>query len=302
MTATLTTPSPQLTRPRGNRVRRVIGGFGQALIVSGVVILLFVAYQLWGTGLIEDRSQQKLRDEIEAALPAEPGALRPAAPDPPAAGDAVAVIKIPRIGVEKAVVEGVSVSDLKKGPGHYPQTPLPGQPGNAAIAGHRTTYGAPFYRLDELQPGDEILVSTRQGSFSYAVRETKIVLPTAISVLDPTPDDRLTLTTCHPRFSAAKRLIVVASLTGPAAPPAPERPETEVMASSAGDDPGLSGERAKRGAAVAWGSATIVAATLAWLLARRVGRLVTYPLAAPVVLGLMFMFFEAFATLLPANA
>src|SRR5205814_4284582 len=115
-------------------------------------------------------------------------------------------------------VEGVGVPDLKKGPGHYPGTPAPGQPGNVGIAGHRTTYGAPFNRIDELGPNDAIYVVTRQGQFRYEVIEKKIVAPKDVSVLDATPDNRLTLTTCTPKYSAAQRLIVVARLAGPSAP------------------------------------------------------------------------------------
>src|SRR5581483_10360279 len=94
-------------------------------------------------------------------------------PSPPT-GAAVAIITIPKIGVDSAVVQGVGVSDLQKGPGHYPNSPMPGQPGNAAIAGHRTTYGAPFYRLDELTAGDQILITTWEGAFKYAVRESRV--------------------------------------------------------------------------------------------------------------------------------
>jgi len=137
------------------------------------------------------------------------------APPPPAEdGDAVAEIRIPRIGITKTVVEGVSTDVLKAGPGHYPGTPLPGQAGNAAIAGHRTTYGAPFFRLDELEENDLIYVTTLQGSFVYRVVEQKIVAPKDVYVLDPTIDNRLTLTTCHPRYSARQRLIIVAELIG----------------------------------------------------------------------------------------
>ena len=122
----------------------------------------------------------------------------------------MARIRIPDIGVDKIVVEGVQVSDLKRGPGHYPDTPLPGQPGNAAIAGHRTTYGAPFNRLDELEPGDEILVTTAQGAFRYEVQRQLIVSPDQVEVLDDFGDDRLTLTACHPKYSARQRIVVVA--------------------------------------------------------------------------------------------
>ena len=142
---------------------------GTGLRNLGVLLLLFVAFQLWGTAALEHRDQARLRQSFQVAVASQPSfsSELPSgdAPDPstvttpttiaapPAApsGEAVAVIKIPKIGVEQAVVEGTGVSDLRKGPGHYRNTPLPGQPGNAAVAGHRTTYGAPFNRIDELR-------------------------------------------------------------------------------------------------------------------------------------------------------
>ena len=120
-------------------------------MAAGVLILAFVGYQLWGTGIVEARTQDRLRSDFLDALelpdpePAEATAPSPTTPPRPVpTGEAVALLRIPKIGVEKAVVEGVGVEALKSGPGHYPTTPLPGQPGNAAIAGHRSTYGAPF--------------------------------------------------------------------------------------------------------------------------------------------------------------
>ena len=150
-------------------------------------------------------------------------------------GSAMARIQIPRIGVDKTVVEGVRVSDLRKGPGHYPNTPLPGQAGNAAIAGHRTTYGAPFGDIDKVLPGDEIIITTIQGEFTYRVLEQGdghgyiIVAPTAVEVLRQdfsNNPNRLTLTACHPKGSARQRIIVVAELVGDPAPTYP-RPGTE---------------------------------------------------------------------------
>ena len=159
-------------------------------------------------------------------------------------GSAIARIQIPAIGVDKTVVEGVRVSDLRKGPGHYPATPIPGQAGNAAIAGHRTTYGAPFGNIDELVPGDEIIVTTIQGEFVYQVVEQGegfghiIVAPTAVEVLDQDFSDhpnRLTLTACHPKGSARQRIIVVAALVGDPAPtyprPGQEEPAPPELAS-----------------------------------------------------------------------
>lgn len=180
---------------------------GRGFIGLGTVILLFLLYQLVGTNLITGQQQKALASEIQEKWEVSPN-------EAPSLGDGMALIKIPKIGVDAVVVEGVEVEDLKKGPGHYPDTALPGQLGNMVISGHRTTYGAPFYRLDELEPGDEIIVYDAQGPYTYLVSETKIVLPTEIGVIAPSTDARLTLTTCHPRFSAAKRLIVVAQLQG----------------------------------------------------------------------------------------
>ena len=154
-------------------------------------------------------------------------------------GDPVARLQIPAIGLDKIVVSGVFSDDLKRGPGHYPATPLPGEVGNAGIAGHRTTYGSPFGDLDKLQPDDEIIVTTTAGRFRYVVVGTKIVQPSDASVLAPSTDVRLTLTTCDPRYSTAHRLIVTAVLeprspnepvatTAPATTPLPAAPATDV--------------------------------------------------------------------------
>jgi sortase A len=180
---------------------------GRGFIGLGTLILLFLLYQLVGTNLVTGRQQKALASEVK-----EEWATGVA--EAPVLGNGMALIKIPKIGVDAVVVEGVEVEDLKKGPGHYPDTALPGQLGNMVISGHRTTYGAPFYRLDELKPGDEITVFDARGPYTYRVTESKVVLPTEIGVIAPSSDARLTLTTCHPRFSAAKRLIVVAQLEG----------------------------------------------------------------------------------------
>ncbi len=125
---------------------------------------------------------------------------------------AVARIEIPAVGLDAYVLEGTEPSQLDRAPGHYPETPLPGESGNACIAGHRTMHGKPFNRLDELEPGDEIVCVTPAGRFTYRVEGTRIVDPTEVSVAGSTDDDRLTLTTCHPKRSARQRLVVTALL------------------------------------------------------------------------------------------
>ena len=128
-------------------------------------------------------------------------------------------IVIPKIGEDWIVVQGVNEGDLRDGPGHYPSTPFPGQVGNAAIAGHRTTYGAPFWSLNELREGDRIVLATEYGIFEYRVTRSVVtppsgILPSGDSVLAQTNHPTLVLTTCNPRFSAAERLIIIADRVG----------------------------------------------------------------------------------------
>ncbi|MBV8980340.1 MAG: class E sortase [Acidimicrobiia bacterium] len=277
-------------------VRRVVAGIGRALITLGVLILLFVAFQLWGTGISEARNQHRLKKEFKTVAQAPPPGPQVTLPPTPE-GDAIAIIEIPKINVSKAVVEGVGVPDLKKGPGHYPQTPMPGQKGNAAIAGHRTTYGHPFYDLDALKPGDDIYVSTRQGKFQYKVDHSMNVDPSDVAVLDPTPDNRLTLTTCTPRFSAAQRLIVVSKLIGPAFDAPPPQPTTVRVLTKAG----LSGESEDKAPTIEWGLLAAVVFFGTWYMARRWRQWPAYLIGTPIFLFVLFFFFENVSRLLPAN-
>ena len=302
------------------RLATALGAIGRACITAGVLILLFVVYQLWGTGIREAQAQSELESEFEQRIGAEvdagdddtstiaPGTTAPGPPPPPPAeGDAMAHMRIPAIDVDKIVVSGVQVDDLKRGPGHYPDSPLPGQPGNAAIAGHRTTYGAPFNRLDELEQGDEILVTTVQGAFRYEVRDTLIVNPDQVEVLDDFGDDRLTLTACHPEYSARQRIVVVAALTGDAAPPsdpppaAPDNGDSDEVASAQTIDAGLGGERASAWPAVLLALACALIWVAAWLLGKLWRKWPAYLVGLPVFLVMLFFFFENFSRLLPAN-
>ena len=127
-------------------------------------------------------------------------------------GDAIGRIRVPKIGISDIFVEGTDAGDLRRGPGHYPATPLPGQHGTVAIAGHRTTYGAPFHDVDKLSKGDRIELDMPYGRFTYRVERLRIVKPTAVEVTDPVGYDRLVLSACHPLYSAAQRIIVFARL------------------------------------------------------------------------------------------
>jgi sortase A len=152
-----------------------------------------------------------LYGEVSAEVVEAHGFIEEEAPEQ---GVALGRIKIPSIDVDWVMVEGVRTEDLAVGPGHGPWTPVPGQAGNAVLSGHRTTYGAPFNRIDELQPGDLIVVETLIGEHVFQVVGTRIVLPTEMWVTDQWDGAWLTLTTCHPEFSARERLIVFSRLVG----------------------------------------------------------------------------------------
>jgi sortase A len=214
-------------------------------------------------------------------------------------GEPTARIQIPAIGVDKIVVEGVSLPDLKKGPGHYPESPLPGQEGNAAIAGHRTTYGAPFNRIDELEPGDEITVQTVQGEFTYLVKEQQIVRPSQVEVLQDKGDNRLTLTACHPEYSARERIVVVAELA-PDETPRPRPPRGDgAPAPVAIDD--IDGEGAPAVPAILLGGLCAAIWLLAWLVGRLWRTWPSYLVALPFFVVALFLFFEEFSRLLPSS-
>ncbi|HUW02023.1 MAG TPA: class E sortase [Acidimicrobiales bacterium] len=320
------------------RLARILGAIGRTLITAGTLILLFVAYQLWGTGIREAQAQNQLESEFEARLAefeasvettvvTEPDTTDQTtttttipAPPPPLEGEGIGVIKIPDIGVEKVVVEGVKLSDLKRGPGHFPDTPFPGNEGNAAIAGHRTTYGAPFHNIDQLDPGDEIIVTTLQGEFRYEVMPQPtdqvddggnpvtsghfIVSPSQIEVLDDFGDNRLTLTACHPKYSARQRIVVVAELVEEPAP-APPTTTTSPPVQSSPERPAeitdLAGEDASAVPAVAWGLAAATVWLVAWLIGRAWRKWPSYLLGLPVFAVVLFIFFENFSRLLPAS-
>jgi sortase A len=188
-------------------MRALLRFVASVMMVSGALLITDAAVTLlWQepvSAFVAERQQAKLED---ALFDPPQRVLRRM----PLQGDAIARIEIPAIGVHEYVVEGTDTGDLRKGPGHYPDTPLPGEAGTAAIAGHRTTYGAPFRNIDDLRRGDRIIVDMPDGRFIYRVERTTIVDDQDLSVLDPVGYRRLMLSACHPLYSAAERVIVFA--------------------------------------------------------------------------------------------
>ena len=334
---------------------KVLNAAGRTLITAGVLILLFVAYQLWGTGIREAQAQDRLQHQFEQKVadadkgdsavvgsstsaassassggsstsstppdsvststsPATTTSIAPPA-EAPAEGEVVGKIEMPTIGLSAYVVEGVGVDDLKTGPGHYPGTPLPGQQGNASIAGHRTTYGAPFGDIDNLNVTDPIIVTTLQGQkLTYKVRQAlpadpgsspdrpyQVVSPSQVDVLDDKGDNRLTLTACHPKYSASERIVVTAVLQGTALPAPPPTTTPAGTPPAPKPDLSVSGESAPKLPAILLGLLCAAIWVAAWFIGKRWRKWPSYAIGLPFFLVALFYFFENFSRLLPPN-
>lgn len=216
--------------PRPKRIRRNVQILGWTLIWSGLFIFGYLAWSLLGTDVVNAQVQAEAAATIDESLEAARSSLPPVEEvedeagetveffpeEAPAEGQELGLMRVPRVGLEAVVFSGVTSDTLKLGPGLMPGTPMPGQPGNSVISGHRTTYGRPFYDFDLLVPGDTIEIETAIGSHVYEVRQSFIVAPTDVWVTEDKPGAWLTLTTCHPKFSARERLIISAELvSGP---------------------------------------------------------------------------------------
>ncbi len=232
---------------------RAVRGVGWLLIAAGVLVGLYLVYELLFTNVATSRAQDALADEWSQSVGESDRSVgesdrsvgerdrsvetegsrgadertedsrRPA--EPVDLGAAVAALQFVRPGSQRPpvhegplfIVEGVGFAELQRGPGHYPSTAPPGGDGNFAVAGHRTTFGAPFFNLDDLRAGDEVHVTDRRGRrHTYEIREQRVVGPGDSWVLGPDPlgsgVSTLTLTTCEPRFSDAQRLVVFAEM------------------------------------------------------------------------------------------
>jgi sortase A len=243
-----------LLRPRRRRRRlSVIGVLGELLMTAGVLVLLFLGWQVWLNDIIVGAEQTSAANELAEQWESSPAtgsaatstpsptatADPTATPDPaptatgapgsaaepvvlatPDAAESFANIIVPRFGADyrRSIAQGVGgnvINDRKAGVGHYPDTQMPGEVGNFAVAAHRTTYGAPFHDINTLVVGDSIFVETQDGWYKYVYRGTEYVRPTGVGVLDEVPqvagmastDRIITMTSCHPYYSAAERII-----------------------------------------------------------------------------------------------
>jgi len=306
--------------PGEERLARV----GRIMTWVGLLLILFFVHQFWMSGISESRAQQLLLGQLQqdarssgaaggitsgqqsgvltgnegktGGAPTKPKAQ--AEPAPPAPGDPVALMQIPSLHLEAVVVEGTSGAQLTKGPGHFRNTVMPGQKGNSAIAGKRTTYGAPFSKLGDLQPGDQIQTTTTSGVFRYQVEgKSKTVESGQRDPLRPTSTARLTLITSDPRYLATDREVVTARLLSKPAKTSTAAPTSVV------DEPesGLSGDFRVWAQAIIFGQLLLAAFLATRILYERWLRWPTYLITTPILLALLILFFESIGQLLPAT-
>lgn len=209
--------------------QRIMGGFGEILITLGIVLLLFVAWELWWTNIDANKAQQQVTTQFVQGLEIGIGndddkdfGPAPIAKIPE--GETFGIFYVPRFGKDFAhpVTNGVGMDVLNTvGIGHYPETQAPGELGNFAVAAHRQTHGQVFWDIDKFETGDKIYLQTKEGFYTYEWRNTEIVEPSQGEVLLPVPHEPgtepttsiLTMTSCHPPFTTRLRIIAYSELT-----------------------------------------------------------------------------------------
>lgn len=293
----------------------------------GVLVVLLFAYLFWVGSLTYDRSQELLFGEYRKTVVADSAANTAiggegasgvltgeestvaggertqkrevtAAPMPPGRGEPVALLEIPALDVEEVVVQGTGSAELRGAPGHFRNTAMPGEAGNAAIAGRRTTFGAPFSGLDRLERGDRIVVTTSEGTSRFRVTGSRTIGSGDPDPTRPTREARLTLVTSAPEYLATERLVVVADLVGLPVEPRFDIPTAVVDETESGLGSGGQGALAPM---LLWGALLVGAYLGARWSYRRWLRWPTYLISTPVLLALCWLFFESLSQLLPAT-
>ena len=277
------------SKPAPNIVATVVR---RGVLTFVLTVIAFLVFAFWLSGLSHARSQiglqRRFRTELNDLSAPVSGLITPGAP--------VAVLRIPRIGVNEVVVEGARSGQLRAGPGHVVGTALPGQPGNAAIAGRRTMYGGPFKHLNALEPGDEILMTTGQGASTYRVTETpKVYGPTHGSVFADHGDNRLTLITADPPLRGTRRLVVTAKLV--------ELPyaATALRRTLDAEGVGLTGERGAIAVVLVWLELLVALLFLGVFAMKRGPRWTAWIVFVPALALVTWLFFEHVVQLLPAT-
>ena len=290
LTALEQAPAPEAPARSGRRVRRIVG---IAAVGVAAFIGLFLLYLFGASRITEIRSQRLLLPEFRSLTQQGPASV---ADWQPAPGQPVALLSIPSIGVQQIVVEGTSASELTRGPGHYPGSPLPGRAGNSVIAGRRSAFGGPFHSIGILQPGDTVEVATGQGAFTYTVASVGSVMPGQADVIGGSTTNQLTLVTSTPAYRASGRLVVVAKLTtAPAPGPAAVVPVVPQ------DQTGLTGEPGAAAPLLFWLEVLAAAGVAGVWYSRRISPRVARLLMTPIAVALLWAIFAMMARLLPAT-
>jgi len=307
MTAPPDAPDQPTPRRHGNDRRRPLFVVLGWAVNIGAIALLFGAWQLWGTALVQHHEQQQLARQFRALVTANTAAVGHASVGllprtgvaGPSEGSVTAHLQIPAIGLDQLVVEGTSTTDLAKGPGHYTGTAVAGQAGNVAIAGHRTTFGAPFGRLAELRAGEPVTLTTSMGArLSYVVaRAPFVVSPADRAILDDFGDNRLTLSTSTPTYSATQRLVVVALLDNGAAATQPVGGPPGRLTHT--KTAGWNGNQLPLAGAIALG--LVLLGSVYRSAARRLRRVGTVIVFIPLWAAGIYFLFQAFTNVLPST-
>ncbi len=274
--------------PQVDLERSILRGVGTGLLLLAIFLLGFAAYLYGLSGVQEARTQTILYTKLQAELAGVQGEAAPLGPT--AAGAPVAILNIPSIGVrDLVVVQGTTPENLTAGPGHRPDTPLPGQPGVAAIYGRRATFGGPFSAIARLRPGDTMTAITGQGSSTYTV--AAVAVSTKI-IQDPAPNRLLLLTASSPTIPSYY-LEVDADLTSSV------HPSPGVASGISVSELPLAGDKSALGLTAAWGLALALVAGLGTIAAVRWSPWAAYLATVPLALAVLWNLYQNLAVLLP---